>query len=364
MTDVLALEAPNATVDVAAVTGYSVAIGPRTAADPISEVSFDAVRLAMNLDDGNELGFSISATDPAAQYLDELATDVWLFRGGAVWQRHRIVQLNQAWGPNGDDTITVRAVDYRRLLSWRFTQGKLTYTQVAQGEIMARLIDHTQAQPNGNLGITRGNLGTPVVRDRVYAKGVNIGEMLANLAGVQGGCSLWVDGDRKLQCRTTAEFNRHTVPLVLGANALALSRDGTSTTYGNVVTATGDDTKTVPVTVSSPTLTTDPRGRWERQQSFTSVIIQATLVENANGALTDARLPDVSWSADLSPLRYMADSNYAVGDFVTLAVPPTTVGPVGAVAPGATVSAQVIALDVTLTADAALDVSAALIQYL
>lgn len=78
------------------------------------------------------------------------------------------------WGVNAElrDTVKIRAEGVTSRLRRRYVMSDLIYTDVAQETILRNLIAHTQAQANGDLGISTsigGNhTGGSIVRDRDY----------------------------------------------------------------------------------------------------------------------------------------------------------------------------------------------------
>lgn len=324
---------------------YTIGIGPYTGSGPTREVAFyKSWTLDKNLDDGCTFSFSIPGFVPEAAEISELDTDVWVYRSGTLFQRFRIVSVNQSWGPSGEDEISVQAVCYRRLLATRFLQTSLTFNQVSQGEIIWQLIQHTQATTNGNLGITLGSAGPTVLRDRAYEAGQNILDIIVNLTNVIGGPTWDIDENLRLQISRADLYPTNPTPVVLGATASSLTRPSGSSTFGNVALVSGNQTTTTDVIAESAGLATDPRGRWERRLSFPTVMLQSTLVESAQGALTSLQSPTTIWQIDLVPDRYYSDADYKIGDFVEIIQPASTAAPIGN--PAVKMFGQVLTLQV------------------
>jgi hypothetical protein len=341
---------------------YTIAVGPWTGADPTQEVtSFGQVSISTNFDDGTQLSFDVLGGSPEAAQISELATDVWVYQLGAVWLRCRVVAVEQAWGENGEDVATVTAVCYKRLLNARHVQSPLSYTATDQAQIVWGLIQHTQAQTGGTLGITAGTLnGGSVNRDRQYVPGENIGKVLADLSTVLNGPWWGVDGNRLLQVRPLSAFAANTTPLMLGATARKLSRRSGAAQFANSAFVDGDNASTVPVSVNSATIATDPRGRWERAAGFPTVVEQQTLVEKANGLVATSVSPAAAWSVEVEPARYLTDANFDVGETVEVVVPPSAVAPLGT--PSLTVIARIMNVSVSLGADNTASASMELIE--
>lgn len=335
----------------------SVAVGPASGVRAVQEVSFyDTLSFTFNLDQGDQLGFTIPAFSPEAVYLDELATDVWL--EGVVRQRYRVIGMEQDWDDSGADLIAVTAVSYKRLLNSRNLGTDLSYTQIDQGDIIWNLIAHTQARPGGDWGVTKGVTATGTLRDRQYVLGENIGDLANKITQVIGGCTFNINADKVYSAKMPATFKTWAQPLQLGVTARRLHRNSTGS-FHNAALATGGQ-GTTPVWVEAANITTDPRGRWEHTAGYPNVILQPTLVEHAQGLLSAGMAPKATWKADLEPTHWASEATYMPGEFVVLVVPQTLAAPIGT--PAEAVLAQVIEVTASYTADGALGLAAALIE--
>lgn len=341
---------------------YTIAVGDWQADDPRQEVgAFGSIAISSNLDSGCECTFDVPGNSPAAQEIDELATDVWLYRSGSVRSRYRIVAVEQTWGPDGGDVVSVTAVCYKRLMASRHVISPLAFSATPQAEIIRDLIEHTQSQPGGDLGITVGTLDSGgVSRERNYVRGENLGQILDNMQNVIDGPWWEIDGGKRLNVKPFSAFPTRLTPLQLGVNVRSLTRSSGASAFANVVYVDGDKAATTPVVELSPTVETDPRGRWERAVGFPNVILQSTLDEKAEGLVESLRTPLAQWSAQIEPERYLLDSEFSPGDFVTIVVPATVAAPIGN--PGFSVPAQVLNVSLNIDADGGTAVSMELIE--
>lgn len=327
---------------------FTLAIGPTTG--PVQQVTdFDAWSLDNNLDDGCSIAFSLRGNSVAAQLIDELVTDVWLYRGPNLYQRFRIVNVSQDWGPDGQDTVSVSAACYRRLLKARHVRSTLTYTATSQGDIVWGLIQHTQAATNGNLGITLGSAGPVVNRDREYLVGQNIFDAITEMTRIDNGLTWNVDPSLQLVISQPSAYPTIAMPCELGVVARRMSRPSSADKFGNAVIVTGDNMSTTPYLAEAPGLALDPRGRWEKFAALSQVKDQAQLTELGDGLLEEAISPVSIWRIEMEPSRYFADAEYQLGDIITVVQPRSTVYPIGTPAP--TFQAQVISRNVTQDAD-------------
>lgn len=330
---------------------FAIGVGPATGSRPTLEI-VDALgwTLDNNLDDGCSLSFTARAVSPAVQAIAELASDLWLYRGGNLVQRFRVVNLDQAWSENGDNTVQVSAVCYRRLLKKAHVRTPLSFVQQSQGDIVWDLVQHAQAATGGSLGITLSSAGPSILRDREYAIGQNIYDAIVDLATIDQGISWNVTGTLGLVVDTQTSFSTAVQPVELGVTARAMKRPSSSNQFANAAIVTGNSESTTPVIAEDVNVGTDPRGRWERFLSVGASSTQDELVETADGLIQTAISPLATWETLLDPFRYFLDAEYEIGQFVTIVAPPYAIGVPSAV------SAQTISRQVSLTADGDLTV--------
>lgn len=320
-----------------------VAVGPQTGSAPEQELTaFSGGSIKDTLAAGPEVAFSLPGKSPAALLIDGLASDVWVYRNGIPKWRCRTLPVAQAWGEDGSDDADVTAVGYRRLAGARhIVSGPPTFSAVDQGTIIWNLIQHTQATTGGNLGITQGTTTTGIVRDRnEYKIGDLIGKLADDLGDVINPCWWGVDSAKVLTVKLLSAFPTRTDPIVLGMNARNLRRTP-GDSFANAAGSVGSATQTVPVWVADAGIAADPRGRWEAYDaSHGSVVLQATVAEQANGLLAERNHPPANWAIDLDVAWYFEQgSMYEVGDFVPIVVPVSAVDELGA--PAVNVVAQV-----------------------
>lgn len=341
---------------------FTVAVGDWQDDDPTQEVGqFGSIAISSNLDSGCEIAFDVPGNSPTARTISELASDVWLYRTGTKLHRYRVIAIEQTWDPDGGDIVSVVAVCYKRIQNSRHVLSELTFSNTPQADIILGLIDHTQAQPGGDFGITAGSLDSGGRnRDRTYGAGENIGKLLSDLSAVIDGPWWEVNAEKQLIVQPYDSFPTRAVPIELGATARSLSRGSGASEFANAVFVDGDDAFTVPVVREAGDILTDPRGRWERAAGFPNVSLQDTLVQKSEGLVANLRTPLAQWSCEIEPSRYLMDAGFSTGDFVTIVVPPTTAAPVGN--PGFSVPAQIMDLQLAVDADGAAAVSVQAIE--
>lgn len=339
---------------------YLVAYGPSSGTGPTQVLTFfDEWQMTKNLDDGCTFSFSCPGDSLPGVGISELATDIWLYLDGNLIERFRVLEVVQEWTYDGRNTIAVSCCCYRRLLASRYVNSPLTYTGVSQGTIVWNLIQHTQAQTNGTLGITLGSSGPSVPRDRAYEIGANILESIIELSQIAQGIVWKINATGSLvvtQIPTTYP-TPNSQPIVLGANALSITKPSGSALFGNVAIVTGDSVVTTPVVVNAVGLATDPRGRWEKFRGLPQEQTQANLTQQGNGIVTESQSPQIVYDFTLESNRYFLDSFYELGEVVTVVRPstvvPTTSNPTIPLLtiPAEPVLAQIISQAVTQSSD-------------
>lgn len=343
----------------------SLAVGPRTNTDPDQAVTqFESATWKRNLRTGPEVSFTMPANSPAALVTDGLTTDVWVYRNGVLDGRCRVLPVDQTWGEDGQDDVTITAVGYQRLVEARhIVTGPPTFAAVDQGAIGWALITATQATTGGSLGITAGVYTTGQVRDRTeYLIGDPLGTLMTALGDVQNGMWWGISPTLVYTAKLWTAFPTKEEPIARGMNARILQRQR-GKTFANAAGVKGDATLTTPVWVTTAGIAADPRGRFEVfDSSHSSVVVQGQLAEYGNGLLLDRDSPPSVWTAQIDPVDYFeGGSNYDVGDYVNIVVPISAVDEIGP--PAINVLAQVTEVTVVFDKDGATGVALAAVEF-
>lgn len=335
---------------------FTLAVGSSAGSEPEQEVvEFESWTLERNLDDGCQVVWTMDGGSAAARVVSELASDVWLYDGGVLDQRFRIIDVTQEWTEDGFDLVTVTAACYRRLLASRHVWSPLSFSAVSQGLILWGLYEHTQALPGGDWGVTLGDPGPVVTRDRDYEVGANLLELAVNLSQVIDGLLFDVNPEMELVVSQAALQPVAGHPVAVGGNASSLLRPSGAAQFANAGIGFGDEEATVPSFAEAPDVATDPRGRWERMFGNPSTTEQATVAEYAAALVTNGRSPAVLWEFTIDPDRYQGDSRYQIGNFVRVVQPASTVAPVGP--PPTEVWVQVLTQTIEATGDGGVTVA-------
>jgi hypothetical protein len=331
---------------------------------------FDSWTLDRNFDDGCTFSFSCPGNSIVGTQISELETDIWFYEQSILTQRFRVIEVTQTWDQDGRDLINVRAVCYRRILASRHVITDLSFSGVSQGDIVLQLIQHTQAQTNGDLGITLGTTGPTVLRDREYVVGTNILEAITDLTQIEDGLAWDINQDLELVVTKPDLFSLQAQPVVLGTNTLTVTRPSGAAFFGNAALVSGDSLATTIEILETSSIATDTRGRWEKFKGFPTETDQLSLQEAARGLLTTSVSPAIKWGFEIEPSRYFVDSGYQLGDYVLIKKPNSSV-PSGAnptvpsyTVIGDLVSAQIVTQAITQNADGLVAIQNTAVQVL
>lgn len=341
----------------------SFAVGPSTGAKPTQPVTdWEQLNIKLNVQAGVEVSFTMPARSPAALATDGLATDLWVYRKGVLWKRCRVLPVQQGWSRDGSSTVRLTAVSYKRVVKARHIRsGPPTFHNVDEGLILWSLIQHTQAQVAGDLGITAGRILTGSARDRnEYKVGDILGSLMDDLGAVEDGVTFTISANLVFNALKWTEFATRADPIVHGTNALDLDRDR-GLGFANVAGSIGSRAATTPVWIEADDLATDPRGLWEAfDASHSTTYLQPTVVEYAQGLLEDRTHPPSVWTIELDPDWYFdRGADYNEGEFVRVVVPLSAVDEIG---PPSDALVQITEVTLSTTPDGTWTVRAAGIE--
>lgn len=325
------------------------AVGPAGANAPSQPVTtFSNLSFTDSLTAGPTLSMTIPGKSAAALVIDGLATDVWVYKKQAKKYRLRILPVDQEWGENGEDDALITTVGYRQVVEARhIVSGPPVFTGVDQGTIIWNLIQHTQAQTAGNLGITPGVIVTGQLRDRTeYKIGDELGKIINDLGDVINGVWWGIDADKVLTVRLWSDFPLIDTSIVHGMNASKVRRSRAM--FANAAGVQGADNVTIPVWREASSILLDQRGRWEAyDSSHSSVTDQLLVAEYADGLLEEASNPPSTWTAQIDPTEFFdGDSQFEVGDRCDVVVPVSAVDESGV--PSRKVSVQIVEIQIAV----------------
>lgn len=311
---------------------YTAAATPRQTG--IAElVEVRSVKLEQKWNDSATLTWTMDGRDPSCVYVAELSTDVLLWRDGVLMGRFIVAQSEDQVTAQ-DYSVNFTAHDYFSMLGRRMltNPADLVYSQWDQDDLVNDLLwrataaassgSGTTFSPGSSLplvlalvnpdGTTRAKSG--VKRDRTYSGQSFVGDLISNLAAVQGGFDFDVQpsttGADRLRLFYGAQgVTRGDLTLHYGSTVSAFTRSTNSSNFANYqrVVGQGDSTQGAPQTYSEAwgtdanNVTTAPWGLWMNGENASDVTDVNTLLQKARGDLALSSLLTPSYSLTMSP---------------------------------------------------------------
>jgi hypothetical protein len=279
-------------------------------------------RLTARLAESSDVDFTLDGRHEQAQAVDELVTDIWVYRDQELVHRGRA-------GTTGDEvtadvhTTTFNAPDYRALLERRYLydEDKLSYVQEDEASIAWQLVQLTQGRVAGDLGITRGSgQTTGFLRDRLYTAGQSVGQSISQLGDLSGGFDWEVDPQLRLNLYNPSRGRDTDVVLDYGGAVASLTRAVTPADYGNAVRASAAADPRAPAYREAADLASRPEGRFEIERGFPDILEQSTLEAKADFLLADAQVLRPSYTLTLATDRYPGPGTLWLGDTCLISI--------------------------------------------
>lgn len=292
-------------------------------------VDITKASVTWRLDAAGDAEVYLNGLSGQAELIDELITDVLIYRDRDLLFRGRVVATTDTIDAE-DYELRVGIVDYRGLLARRTLWPGTTaiasgYTSVDQAAIAWDLINDSQALTGGNWGITQGT-GNPtgVTRTRsvgYYVAGKNLAEALDELGRVINGFDWEIDPTLAFNVYYPTRGSAQDFAVTFddtGGNVNSIERSADTTTYANAIRVSGES-GVVTSTQTAGDIATRPEGRIELQHSDTNLKSASAVSDRAQRLLADASLlqpayactlaasagwnPSLLWLGDTCPIR-------------------------------------------------------------
>ncbi len=274
-----------------------------------------SVSLRKNDSDRISVSFNYDKIRALAKTLD---TDLWnligenkneirIAKNGTTFTAGRIMYSRLILSADTRELV-IRAVGWFELLGNRHTREQKIFTQEDAGDIAWELINDTQSLEDGDLGITQGTIQVSKDRDRTYDTYKNVKDLITKLSQVIDGFDFEITWDKVFnvyfpKIGTTLTNIKLTYPGNI--KEIAYNRDGSN--MANVVTALGSSSSaTEPSARTAQDLTLKGVfGIYERITDYSSVVIEETLQEHADGDLRESKnlllIPEIILDGNLGP---------------------------------------------------------------
>ena len=319
-------------------------------------------RLEQALNTPAKFTFSLDGRSPAAELIQELQHDVWLWRwdeaAGADTPMFRgIVAQSEDVISEQVHTLNITCHDYVAMLGRRYLTAAQSWTNVNQDTLVNYLLQlaTSLATASGGTVFTPGSYlplqlafyapdgtqraqgaGVPT-RIRTYPAQSSIGELIDNLAHVIDGFDYAAEcvsatspvGADQLRIYFPQQGITRSDPVLEYGGALAgVTRSVNSADYGNYVRVVGNNGNDDPLapqlyaeewTADANDIGRIPVGLWMDTENAPDVTDQATLAQQAAGHLGRSGLLVPSYSLTLTPGAYRRNA-FKMGDTVPVVI--------------------------------------------
>ena len=271
--------------------------------------------------------------DPLEQYARDSKTTIGELLEEGVNEIHisrgdeKVVagQINYSRGTLQSDKkiYQVRAIGWLGLFigdGGRNTRSVQTFSSTDQGDILFALINHTQTQTNGNIGITEGNIEPTVDRDRTYPIDKNIGDALIQMTEVIDGPDIEFTPDKVFNVYRRIGEDRTYLIFEYPRSIKSLSLDKNAIELVNYVPVRGQGNGDVQLRQIEENLASQSKYKLrEKVLDLPDVSESATLAEHGQAEMILARpkeLPFIVLDGNQDP----DFSLYGIGDSIKVVV--------------------------------------------
>lgn len=271
--------------------------------------------------------FTLNGRDPVALLVEELISDVTVWRNGTKLLRGRVAQTTddiddsrKEWPHTSAPTVG----DYRALLDARilYDTDTLTYPASDAGVIASAILDAVQARDGGDLGITAG-VGIPagtIAPDVEFEAGQSAAAAIDAVAGVDGadgGFDWEVDADLALNIYPGGRGQVRSEVLEYGGSVVKVSRILDPRSYANVLRLSGASMSFLDEVAD---ISTRPEGRWETQLGDKDIVTFDQLLSQSARRLDELQTLRPSWTVTLKPGWWEGPDQLWLGDTCPLVV--------------------------------------------
>jgi hypothetical protein len=289
----------------------------------IGEISgFKNLKFGKRLSNYGQASFDIQAnSDKAAELVSLRQYSIWIYYqkdavSTLVWsgeQAMREGNLDNA----GNNWCTIYCYDWLEQLNSRYTASEKFFDGVDAGQIAWTLIDDTQDQTNGNLGITQGTIQTTVPRDRHYYN-QNIMEAIVNLSNVLSGFDFEITNDKVFNVKNvigTDKSNEIIIKYGHNVESVKIVEDFVHPTNRAIIIGQSTDDLNDLIRVERNNLTS--QSEYKVRESLTSemeVSETTTMEDKGDAVLRKYQYPLISVDINFSSLPEPNITQFGLGD--------------------------------------------------
>jgi hypothetical protein len=280
--------------------------------------------LKLKLLDPSEASFTVEGHSIEAGIIEELISDLWVYRDGVPMFRGRVTgPVHDKLSVGGDHETSVEVRDYRYVLDRRIRWANRTWTTIEQSTIAWDAISDTSpGETGGDLRLTKGTWPTTgVVRPSVVIEeGDTVWSFLKRLAAMSDGFEF--DIDMTMHANLYYPHRGVTTPVAVldyGGLISEVDRSFDPAQYANAIDQTGAD-GVAHYFASDPAIGTVPQGRWDATYSDTQLTTADMVGKVALSNLAQASLVLPSYSLTLAKNAWRGLTHVGLGDYVTVVV--------------------------------------------
>lgn len=154
------------------------------------------LKFSKRLNDYGECSFEVPATDTKLDSLIALRLyTVYIYRDGVLFWAGEQANRQGSLDDKGDNWCTIQCYDWLEQLNSRFTVNEKIYAYQNGSDIAWDLIDQTQSDTDGELGITEGTLEATTWREKTYTN-QNVMEAIISLANLTNGFDFEINNSK------------------------------------------------------------------------------------------------------------------------------------------------------------------------
>lgn len=306
------------------ISPWQVVVGPNSVGPQYELTQAKSRVLSMHTDDSAVFSFTLDGSDPALQYIQELVTDVWVYRNGLLLYRGRIGSTTDTLDGQADTySVDVNTFDYREWLARQILQPSHTWSWrgVTQAKILQDLFAYCVNQPGikPTFTLDLSKMPTSTVNFDITV-GTSVKETIGTMAGF--GWQVFPDSQMGITLRAMSPWyyglNSHFV-MEYGGTVDQVTRSYDTSGYANTVVYTGD-MNLAPVQADASGIATMPQGRIGEVASNPAITDKAHLQQAATNEATRAQNVVPSWQCHLASGIWQDSRNAWIGDICRFVV--------------------------------------------
>jgi hypothetical protein len=275
-------------------------------------------KVSLRLRAPSSASFTLDGRDPSAAEILELATDLQLYRDGALVYRGPIGASRDSISEDAH-TVEFSSLDYRARLQRVRIDADVVLSGTTDRDLAWGLVETAQGRISGNMGITRGaHAGCTTARTEMIAAGQFVADVIERYARLDPGFDWTISPS--LELLMWDQRGSMSGPILdFGGIVSGVERTYDPGAYANTMRANGA-TGVAAQIVTASDLTARVEGRWDGQVGYTELTTVDAVLAAAQGALNDAERAPSTYGVQMRPGRWGGLEHIDCGDLCTLRV--------------------------------------------